>query len=300
MSNLRNIFLGMFGAMAAVVAVAAAPAPDDEPVLQGTGLCRFVLGPLCPEFQNGSGHQCRRQAGPGATSGGVRVSRPSRFPSPHPHLWTLRGLRTVYPGAGAANSVWRLTRESVTNLHGYYFHPTREVITWRQDQADYLGNNILHEVSHAIMFAHYERVPTWLAEGCATYFSYPRNMQDSHDVGSLKYRWARLNLWLRHGKLPALKTFVDLDDTAWHKLDTDLAYAVSWSFFQYLMSTARNKWMLRDFFQELQAERGPQMHCAALLDKRYPGGLKRIEQEWHTWIARAGRRRCSGHISKRS
>src|SRR5882757_9164192 len=40
---------------------------------------------------------------------------------------------------------------SISNLAGYYSEREQEVVTWRQHDPTYLANNILHECSHAIM-----------------------------------------------------------------------------------------------------------------------------------------------------
>jgi len=179
---------------------------------------------------------------------------------------------------------------SITNLSGYYSHRTREVVTWRQAQPGSLANNILHEASHAIMLAHYRRVPIWLGEGCATYFSYPPNMQDEYDVGSLKYRWAKLNLWLRESQLPALPQFLNLSEKEWRNQDIDQAYTVSWSLFQFLMSSPANQRILRQLLEGLQQNPGRTMDCAALITRFYPGGTTRLERDWHSWIAQGGHR----------
>lgn len=180
--------------------------------------------------------------------------------------------------------------QSLTNLSGYYSHRTREVVTWRQGQPGYLANNLLHEASHAILLGYFRRVPIWLSEGCATYFSFPSHMQDRHDVGSLKYRWAKLVLWERNRQLPALTNFLDLTDAEWRRLDPALAYSVGWSLFQHLMSSEAQKHFLQALVRELQSRPPPAPSCSDLVGRLYPGGIASLERSWHAWIRRGGAR----------
>lgn len=183
-----------------------------------------------------------------------------------------------------------LSQAGLTNLAGYYSRNTKELVTWRQQVHSNFGNVLLHEASHAIMDAHFRSSPQWLLEGCAEYFAYPPDMQDAGDKRNLRIRWGLLNVWLRDGNLASLPAFVNLTQADWDKLDIDRVYVISWSIFQFLASTEVNRVVLRDL---LAARRGPRREesgPAERLDTEYPGGLKKLETDWHRWIVQTGQR----------
>jgi hypothetical protein len=183
-----------------------------------------------------------------------------------------------------------LSRVGLTNLAGYYSRATKELVTWRQQIHRNFGNVLLHESSHAIMDAHFRNAPQWLLEGCAEYFAYPPDMQDAEDKRSLRIRWGLLNLWLRDGNLASLPTFVNLKQADWDKLDIDRVYIVSWSVFQFLVSSEANRAVTRGLLTPRRAPRGPEPDPAGRLEAEYPGGLKKLETDWHGWIVQTGHR----------
>jgi hypothetical protein len=187
-----------------------------------------------------------------------------------------------------------LSRAGLTNLAGYYSRRSKELVTWRQQVNTTFGNVLLHEASHAIMDAHFRRTPQWLLEGCAEYFAYPPDMQDARDVRSLKVRWGLLNIWLRDGKLASLPSFVNLKQSDWDMLDIDRAYITSWSIFQFLASSEANRGVTRKLLTARDGTRdnprGLETAGASVLEKEYPGGLKKLEADWHRWITQTGAR----------
>lgn len=174
---------------------------------------------------------------------------------------------------------------SISNLAGYYSPRTDEVVTWRQKDPSYLANNILHECSHAISQSQFRFLPKWLNEGCAVYFSFPRNLRDQSDDLSLAARWQRLKQWREDRSLPAVRAFVDQTAAEFVKLPVERSYIVSWSLFQLLMSTPENRTIMNTMLRRQQRRRdfAP---CSELLDELYPGGVATLEKDWHAWIAR--------------
>lgn len=173
---------------------------------------------------------------------------------------------------------------NTSSLAGYYSADGHEVVTWRQHDPSYLANNILHECSHAILSAQFRYLPSWLSEGCAVYHSYPREVQDANDICSLQYRWLALDDWLKQGQLPALKHFLNLSAKEFRKLEPGQAYTVSWSLFQFLMSTTENRKALTKFVDAIQDIEQEPADCAQALDGAYAGSLKGFERDWKSWI----------------
>ena len=180
--------------------------------------------------------------------------------------------------------------QSLTNLGGYYSVRERQVITWRQRHPTHLANTLLHEASHAILHSAYRRVPIWLSEGSATYFAYPRGIQDDRDVGNLQYRWAKLNVLLRAKQLPAPRTVLNWSEEEWMGLDPGLTYTVGWSLFQLLVSTPQRQEVLQQYLRELQRLRRRDIDLAEVFASLYPGGIAQLEKDWHGWIAKGGAR----------
>jgi hypothetical protein len=177
---------------------------------------------------------------------------------------------------------------SLSNLAGYFSQRDQEVVTWRQRDPTYLANNILHECSHAIMHQEFRALPIWLDEGCAVYFSFPAFMRSETAVQRLNYQWFELKQWLDEGSLPTLRNFLNLTPEEFRALDAGRTYPVSWSLFQFLMSTPENRAAMNELIHEYQPDPGKiwPPDCAKLLGKSYPGGLAKMESDWHAWIQR--------------
>ena len=177
---------------------------------------------------------------------------------------------------------------SLSNLAGYFSLRDQEVVTWRQNEPTYLANNILHECSHAIMHQEFRALPIWLDEGCAVYFSFPAFMRSESAVQRLDLQWFELKRWLDEGSLPELRKFLDVTPGEFRALDPGRTYPVSWSLFQFLMSTAANRNAMNELIQEYQPQPGKNRppDCAKVLGKFYPGGLEKMEKDWHEWILR--------------
>jgi hypothetical protein len=97
----------------------------------------------------------------------------------------------------------------------------------------------------------------------------------------LKHRWGQLNQWLKDGSLPHPDAFLNISHRDFLKLDPNRAYPVSWSLFQFLMSTPEKRLILNQMLDRYQTQPGS---CAKSLDSLYPGGLAQFETDWHEWI----------------
>ena len=167
---------------------------------------------------------------------------------------------------------------------GFYTSATKEIVTWRQQMPGFLGTTLLHEASHAIMDAHYENVPAWLMEGSADYFAFALHPPGELQQRMLRQRWTRLNQWLRERSLLPLESLVNADGSAFKQLDPEMAYTMSWSLFQLLMSSGASRQMMLTMLGERQSLTGEPMPCAKQIDRLHPGGLQRLEVAWHAWI----------------
>ena len=97
-----------------------------------------------------------------------------------------------------------------------------------------------------------------------------------------------LNYWLREDKLPPLTTVLNAHDEEWNRMDSDQAYAVSWSLFQSLMSSETNRQVLKRILNEWQEPGSARLDGTAQFQRLYPGGLEGLIRAWHRWIDRTG------------
>ena len=173
----------------------------------------------------------------------------------------------------------------LTNVLGVYVSTSKEIVTYQSQLPGSLGTTLLHEASHAIMDDQYRHLQPWLMEGAAEYFAYTlaRNAQNT---SFLQKRWARLNVWLREGQLPALESLLNTSHAEWKKIDGELAYAASWSLFQFLMGSEANQRMMTRMLLEWQG--AAKVDCAGQAERLYPGGLRAMERDWHRWIDKTG------------
>ena len=170
------------------------------------------------------------------------------------------------------------------NMGGYYSPIEKQVNLWLPEEKSYLAKVVLHECSHAIMDSRFRRLPVWLSEGSADYFSIPRNMQGTAQTWLLKHRWGDLNRWLKDGSLPELKTFLNLEGWDYYSTDLDRAYTASWSLFQFLKSTPEKQKIMNEMLRRIQIIHRPPATCSEVLGTLYPGGLVQFEKDWHEWI----------------
>jgi hypothetical protein len=172
----------------------------------------------------------------------------------------------------------------LSSVAGYYTSITREIITWQQHVPGSLGTTLLHEASHAIMDAHYEDVPLWLLEGSAEYFAFALHPPGEMNQILLRHRWTLLNQWLKAEELLPLRRLLDADSVEFKRLDPEKSYAMSWSLFQLLMSSDPNRRAMLSLLRERQPPTQVTLDSSEQVGRLYPGGLKRLENDWHAWI----------------
>jgi len=176
-----------------------------------------------------------------------------------------------------------------TNLAGYYSGRDQEVVTWRQRDPTYLANNILHECSHAIMHHEFRALPIWLDEGCAVYFQFPTFMRSETAVQRLNGQWYQLKQWRDENSLPDLRKFLNISPPEFRAMEPERSYLAGWSIFQLLMSTPENRRVLNYLVTEYQKSWPATPDCAAILDRSYPGGLGKLDKDWRAWIDRGAK-----------
>jgi hypothetical protein len=256
----------------------------NPPVYQGNGLCRFILQDYYLPQEN--------EAKIDFIVADLLQRHEEAFnfiASPDLHVRIrIFGRFEDYERFARTNGTFENqdTLTSFSNLAGYFSLRDQEVVTWRQRDPTYLANNILHECSHAIMHQEFRALPIWLDEGCAVYFSFPAFMRSESSVQRLDYQWEQLRHWLNEGSLPDLHVLLNLSPPEFRALPPERTYPTSWSLFQFLMGTPGSRQAMNKMIQEYQRQNPFTVDCAKLLGASYPGGLVKMEKDWHAWIAR--------------
>jgi hypothetical protein len=282
-------------AVAGFAGLGAAPGRADEPAaadFKGSGVCRF----LTEDYQLPT--KAEASINKVVTDALRKHEEVFGFKAPTNFAVRIR----IFGRFGDFENFTRTNRyaqqllqnsQSISNLGGYYSHRIRQIITWPQRHQTDLANTLLHEASHAILHSAYRRVPIWLSEGSATYFAYPRQLQDKRDVGTLQYRWAKLLVMLRAKQLPPARTLLNMTEEEWSKIDPTVTYSTAWSLFQLMMSTPPRQEVLRQYLKDLQKRRGrgaAEEDPAAIYEKIGPGGVAQLEKDWHDWITKGSAR----------
>lgn len=263
---------------------AAAPPPSDAD-FKGIGLCRFAAHGFAMTAQteaaiNESVRKLleRHQA----------VFKFNRRPDFH-----LR-MRVFGSHEDYTNATFRYYWTNAADLRalegrpfkvaGFYTSATREIVTWRQQMPGFLGTTLLHEAGHAIMDAHYDRVPLWMLEGSAEYFAFALHPPSELHQQMLRQRWSKLKEWLRDGAFLSLETLLKADSAGFKSLEPEKAYVMSWSVFQFLMSSDANQRLMLSILREWQKTEDEAPDSVRQIERLHPGGIKAFEASWHRWL----------------
>jgi hypothetical protein len=284
-----RFFLALLIACALAESGGSAPSPDfREKDFKGNGLCLFATEgfTLAPQTEKAVNDSVQKLLERHQSVLGFSVRPEFRF--------RMRVFARFQDYTNATLSRYmtnaierqRLAGHMI-NLTGFYSPLTREIVTWRQNIPGTLGITLLHEAGHAIMDAHYDRLPIWLLEGSAEYFAYALNNSNEMNKALLRHRWTQLNQWQKADQLLPLSTLLSADHDAFMGLDPDKSYAMSWSLFQLLMSSEANRTALRALLRERKPSSRQSVQNHDQLARVYPGGLPRLETDLESWI-RAG------------
>lgn len=171
---------------------------------------------------------------------------------------------------------------------GVFWKKRNEAIVWKNKNFKRMLGVTTHEMSHALIAMEFSRPPRWLNEGLAEYV-------ESMEVSGQSITLSPQDYWLKvvrkhaYAKdLPSLSQLINWPAKSWkarNKKD-GLSYAMSWSLVHFLMSSKDNRNVLKQYLEDLsQSER--QFNSAKSMDKAYPGGMKKLEQDWENWISRS-------------
>lgn len=139
------------------------------------------------------------------------------------------------------------------------------------------------ELSQRITTAQLEHAPPWFREGLAEYYAL---LEVRGPVSLVKANGQYMEV-LSKARPPSLDDLFSLDDSAWHE-GGDPPYSMqAWSLIYFLLQSRHGRYALQDMVRwaEDNPENGNAMIVA--LDRAYPGGLVKLERDWHEWMVAA-------------
>ena len=150
---------------------------------------------------------------------------------------------------------------------------------------------LYHEASHAIMHMNMQRVPKWINEGLAEVFELLQTR--SEKTFSIGYRRSYIGLIkhkLREGSLEPAASYMKISSQKWHDSSSrveNMYYKVAWSIMRYLVSNKTGQKTLRAVMNDIRTDnKWNESNLAELFNKHYPGGVKKLDRDWRSWIVK--------------
>jgi hypothetical protein len=167
----------------------------------------------------------------------------------------------------------------------FYRHSPMEIWAVDSPQREQLTQIILHESTHLFLHNLAEDCPIWIHEGLAESFQGALLHQGRFVLRPYPQRDQAAKTLLASGTLPGLAEHLDLDRTAWQKMDDadQPVRTLSWSVCWFLLSSPEGRQLLNDLIRAHQAGRRPEK-SSALADRYWRGGSKALEAAWRAWI----------------
>ncbi len=164
---------------------------------------------------------------------------------------------------------------------GRYEHGMRRLLT--RDT----GATLRHEFTHALHFAHMERInqlhPIWLREGLATIFETYRTRDDGSFEFLPNERADAAMQLLATGAAPALRRLLTMPEDDFQK-DGESTYPLVRSLMEY--TAARGA--LERLYAEAVAGYRDDTTCTRALERAHGASLEEIERSWATWTRERG------------
>lgn len=177
-------------------------------------------------------------------------------------------------------NAYGLWKPGQINPSGFYTSRTNEAFVLAKGSADSIQTTALHETAHVIMAALYQRTPTWLNEGIAEYYEVqPTSV--FHSDPQPKPEWIRT---LRRDGLISFQALFSIDGEQWQRMPPDKSYANAWVVVYYLMQSEAGKQALGRLLATVKANPCTEISSYEVLNRSYPGGVLRLEQQVKAWL----------------
>ncbi len=171
---------------------------------------------------------------------------------------------------------------------GFYSPMYNEaVVNGQRDKGEVIAT-IYHEANHSILTQKAPDLPLWINEGLAEYFERIVPEDENVTVGHQDARYYKLRQDLASNKLPGLSSYLGSWDSAWKRggqAQDDETRSIAWSLVHYLMSTQDGQDTVIRILREKKDN--PSVTSIDVINKYYPGGLDKLESNWHSHISQS-------------
>ncbi len=168
---------------------------------------------------------------------------------------------------------------------GYFHAKNNEIVIYLTQNTTYNMSVLLHEITHAISYYHFNKLPLWLNEGLAELFARqalrpdtPPSQLVNHYIISFK-QFNKQTLLQDDFFNVSTKSF-----GAKSKQLNHLFYEKSLSLIAYLMSHDQGKRLLLILLKSMKKNVEAIYFSERLIDEHYPGGMKTLLNNWHIWL----------------
>ncbi len=179
-------------------------------------------------------------------------------------------------------------RQKTNNLSnpisGFYIPLENAIAVWHDGDDLYAQQVALHEATHAFQSKNLGVIPGWLAEGMAEYFENMTVEGNAKTVQVSRY-WVQY-FQSNHSYIP-LSRLLTSDYRAWKGPQAASYYGNAWAFV-YFMMLPENRSLMGEYLAHVSKDKcdePPVNDSIVFFEKNYPGGMRRLQNNWLSWLA---------------
>ena len=177
-----------------------------------------------------------------------------------------------------------VTGRSMESTNGFYSTGKNEAVTFIQPQREATLATVRHESTHVITTGIFGRIPTWLNEGLAEYFSSLDIIAQVERITLNDASLARARESVRRGYPRRLREFLALTPEAWRDANVSQHYALAEALVFFMMSHDDGRRALTGLLTEAAARYCQQIDTSIILERLYPGGIERLQRDYFNWL----------------
>jgi hypothetical protein len=173
-----------------------------------------------------------------------------------------------------------------TSNNGFYSSKLQEAVVWRNESHIKMLSTIYHEASHLILRKRVTKCPKWLNEGLAEFFEKSCIRGRSIIVNPQNKKDSRIKKWIRDKQIMSLKEYLGLTNEEWKDMNAvpdHISSTMAWSLIYFLMSSDTGTETMKQLIREMKRKSPGTFSSTKALDRAYPGGLIKLENNWHNW-----------------
>ncbi|MES2626007.1 MAG: DUF1570 domain-containing protein [Pseudomonadota bacterium] len=170
------------------------------------------------------------------------------------------------------------------NIGGYYSTASNEAVTFTYPDDNRTMEVAKHEAAHVIAMGIMGKVPLWLNEGLAEYFS-KLSVRSQLSQVTVQEEWLPLaRATVESGYPQRFAEFLKLEPEGWRNEHEANHYALAWSLVYFMLGTDTGQQTLAKLMLQMATQYCQPLDSAQELARSYPGGLLALEKEFYAWL----------------